>query len=132
MHIDHIGIAVDNLEEAVKSYEKLLNKRAYKREIVANQKVETVFFQAGESKIELLGATSADSVIASFINKKGTGIHHIAFEVKDLDSEMVRLKKEGYRLLSDTPTPGADNKRIVFLHPKDCHGVLIELCESVK
>ncbi|MEX0944057.1 MAG: methylmalonyl-CoA epimerase, partial [Balneolaceae bacterium] len=125
MHIDHIGIAVDNLEEAVKSYEKLLNKRAYKREIVANQKVETVFFQAGESKIELLGATSADSVIASFINKKGTGIHHIAFEVKDLDSEMVRLKKEGYRLLSDTPTPGADNKRIVFLHPKDCHGVLI-------
>ena len=130
MHIDHIGIAVKDLEEAVKTYEKILNSPCYKRETVDQQKVETAFFKTGESKVELLGATSTDSVITSYIEKRGEGIHHVAFEVDDIEAEMSRLKKEGFRLLSDSPQKGADNKRIVFLHPKDNHGVLIELCES--
>lgn len=130
MHIDHIGIAVADLEKAIKTYQKILNSPCYKRETVEQQKVETAFFKTGESKVELLGATSADSVITSFIEKKGEGIHHVAFEVDDIEAEMNRLKKEGFRLLSDSPQRGADNKRIVFLHPKDNHGVLIELCES--
>lgn len=131
MKIDHIGIAVSDLEEAVKNYERLFNRPAYKREAVEDQKVETVFFQTGESKVELLGATSDDSVIKKYIDKRGEGIHHIAFEVTDLDAEMDRLKKAGYRFLSESPSRGADNKRIIFLHPKEHHGVLIELCETV-
>jgi len=130
MHIDHIGIAVRNLDEAIKTYEKLLNKPCYKREIVEGQHVETAFFEAGESKVELLGATSPDSVIEKFIRKKGEGIHHVAFEVEDLEKEMIRLRDEGFTLLNETPQKGADNKRIIFLHPKDNHGVLVELCES--
>lgn len=131
MHIDHIGIAVDNLEEAVETYSKILNCSAFKRERVEDQKVETVFFKTGESKVELLGATSEDSVIAKFVKKKGPGIHHIAFEVEDLEQEMKRLQSEGFRLLSDKPLQGADHKRIVFLHPKGTEGVLIELCQSM-
>lgn len=131
MKTEHIGIAVSNLEEAVKHYEKLFNRPPYKREVIEDQKVETVFFKTGESKVELLGATSDDSVIAKFIRKKGPGIHHIAFEVDDLESEMKRLQSEGFRLLSNKPLKGADNKKIVFLHPKDSGGVLVELCQSI-
>lgn len=132
MKFDHIGIAVDKLDEAVQTYSKILNSTPFNRETVEDQKVETVFFQTGESKVELLGATSDDSVIAKFVKKKGPGIHHIAFEVDDLESEMKRLQSEGFRLLSDKPLNGADNKRIVFLHPKDSEGVLVELCQSIK
>lgn len=131
MHIDHIGIAVENLDEAIETYLKILNSPPFKREVVENQKVETVFFKTGESKVELLGATSDDSVIASFVRKKGPGIHHVAFEVDDLESEMKRLQSEGFRLLSNKPLMGADNKKIVFLHPKDADGVLVELCQSI-
>lgn len=131
MKTEHIGIAVSNLEEAVKHYEKLFNRPPYKREVIEDQKVETVFFKTGESKVELLGATSDDSVIAKFIRKKGPGIHHIAFEVDDLEKEMKRMQSEGFRLLSNKPLKGADNKIIVFLHPKDSEGVLIELCQSI-
>jgi methylmalonyl-CoA/ethylmalonyl-CoA epimerase len=131
MHIDHIGIAVENLDEAVDTYSKILNSAPYKREVVTDQKVETVFFKTGESKVELLGATSPDSVIAAFIKKRGPGIHHIAFEVEDLELEMKRMQSEGYKLLSDKPSRGADNKLIVFLHPKETGGVLIELCQSM-
>jgi len=132
MHIDHIGIAVKNLEEAIQTYEKLLNRPCYKRETVEEQMVETAFFKTGESKVELLGATSSGSVIEKFINKKGEGIHHVAFEVDDLESEIERLMNEGFTLLNSKPQKGADNKRIVFLHPKDNHGVLVELCEPVR
>ena len=132
MHIDHIGIAVKNLEEAIQTYEKLLNRPCYKRETVEEQMVETAFFKTGQSKVELLGATSSGSVIEKFINKKGEGIHHVAFEVDDLESEIERLTNEGFTLLNSKPQKGADNKRIVFLHPKDNHGVLVELCEPVR
>jgi methylmalonyl-CoA/ethylmalonyl-CoA epimerase len=132
MHLDHIGIAVKNIEEAVKTYESLLGKSCYKKEIVDGESVETTFFEAGESKLELLAATTADSVITSFIERRGEGIHHIAFRVENLEAEIGRLKKEGFRLINETPKMGADNKRIVFLHPKSSHGVLVELCESVK
>ncbi len=132
MQIDHIGIAVSDLEDAIKTYEEILNAPCYKREIVATQKVETAFFQAGDSKVELLGATSPESVIRTFIEKRGQGIHHIAFEVNDIESEMKRLRNEGFTFIHDEPMPGADNKRICFLHPKGSHGVLIELCESIK
>lgn len=132
MKIDHIGIAVGNLESAIITYEKILGTACYKREIVKTQKTETAFFRAGESKIELLGATSPDSVIQTFIKKRGQGIHHIAFEVADIKKEMKRLRDQGFTLISNEPQPGADNKRICFLHPKDGNGVLIELCESIK
>ena len=131
MQIDHIGIAVENLDEAVDTYSKILNSTPYKREVIVEQKVETVFFKTGESKVELLGATSPDSVIANFIQKKGPGIHHIAFEVEDLEQEIKRMQSEGYKLLSDKPSRGADNKLIVFLHPKETGGVLVELCQSI-
>lgn len=132
MHIDHIGIAVKDLEKAIKTYETLLNTPCYKREVVEEQKVETAFLQTGESKVELLGATEPDSVIASHVEKRGEGLHHVAFEVENIEEEMERLTKEGFRLLSDSPKAGADNKKIVFLHPKDSNGVLVELCQSVK
>lgn len=132
MHIDHIGIAVKDLEQAIDSYQKILNQPYLKRELVKEQNVETVFFQTGESKVELLGATSPDSVIASYINKKGEGLHHVAFEVDNIETEIIRLKQEGFFVLSDTPQQGADNKRIVFLHPKDCNGVLVELCQTTE
>lgn len=130
MKIDHIGIAVQDLEAAIRTYETLLQTPCFKREIVETEHVETAFFQTGESKIELLGATSPDSVIATYIQKKGPGLHHVAFEVDDLDAELSRLSEEGFVLITPVPKLGADNKRIAFLHPKSCEGVLIELCQS--
>lgn len=132
MHIDHIGIAVTDLEQAIFKYESLLNTACFKREIVEAEQVETAFFQTGESKIELLAATSPESVIQKFIEKKGEGLHHVAFAVDDITAEIKRYLGEGYRLLSDSPKRGADNKFIVFLHPKEANGVLIELCQDVR
>lgn len=130
MHIDHIGVAVGDLEKAVKTYETILNRKCDKREVVESQKVETAFFQTGESKVELLGATEEDSVINKYVNKKGEGLHHVAFEVDDIHTEMQRLKNEGFTLLSEEPSDGADNKLVAFLHPKHNNGVLVELCQS--
>ena len=131
MHIDHIGIAVRNLKEAIETYEKLLNTECYKTEVVEEQKVDTAFFKTGESKVELLGATSPDSVIAKYVEKQGEGMHHVAFEVDDIRAEIARLKEEGFRVLNDEPKTGADNKLVAFVHPKDNNGVLIELCQSI-
>lgn len=130
MKINHIAIAVKDLEAAIKTYEKLLNKPCLKREIVEDQKVETAFFEAGECRVELLGATDPGSVINTFIKKRGEGLHHVAFEVENLENEIQRLKDEGFTLLNETPQTGADNKRIAFLHPKDSNGVLVELCQG--
>lgn len=132
MHLDHIGIAVANLEEAISTYEKLLGTECYKQEVVEEQKVNTAFFRTGESKVELLGATSEDSVIAKYVEKKGEGMHHVAFEVDDIRAEMERLRKEGFTVLSDEPSRGADNKLVAFVHPKDTKGVLVEICQSIK
>ncbi|MGB3344724.1 MAG: methylmalonyl-CoA epimerase [Aequorivita sp.] len=130
--IEHIGIAVKNLAEANKIYEALLGKPPYKSEKVESEGVETSFFECGESKIELLEATNSDSPIAKFIERRGEGIHHIAFAVDDIEAEMQRLKNEGFILISETPKKGADNKLVAFLHPKSTHGVLIELCQERK
>ena len=132
MHIDHIGIAVSDLEATIKTYETLLNTTCSKREIVISEKVETAFFQTAESKVELLGATSEDSVIAKYLKKKGQGLHHVAFEVDNIYSELERLKNEGFTILNDQPKYGADNKLVAFIHPKDNAGVLVELCQSRK
>ncbi len=132
MHIDHIGIAVKNIDEAVKTYEKILNTKCTKREVVESEKVDTAFFQTGESKVELLGGTAPDSVINTYIEKRGEGIHHVAFEVDDIEAELARLKSEGFTLLNESPKDGADNKLVAFLHPKENHGVLVELCQSKK
>lgn len=131
MHIDHIGIAVKDLDNAIKTYERLLNTGCYKQETIENEKVKTAFFETGESKVELLAATDSRSVIAAFIEKKGEGIHHIAFEVDDIIAEMERLQSEGFTILSEKPVKGADDKWIVFVHPKENHGVLVELCQSM-
>lgn len=131
MHIDHIGIAVKDLEKAIGTYEKLLNTKCYKQEIVEDQKVNTAFFQTGESKVELLGATSGDSVIAKYVQEEGEGMHHVAFEVKDIRAELARLRQEGFTILNDEPQQGADNKLVAFVHPRDSHRVLVELCQSV-
>jgi methylmalonyl-CoA/ethylmalonyl-CoA epimerase len=128
--IEHLGIAVKNLEDAEKTYESLLGVKAYKREEVATEGVQTSFFRVGESKIELLEATKAESPIASFIEKRGEGIHHIAFAVADIRAEMIRLQAAGFRLLNEEPKLGADNKWVCFLHPKNSHGVLVELCQE--
>ena len=130
MHIDHIGIAVSDLDKAIVTYEKILNKKLTKTERVESEKVETAFFDTGESKVELLGPTDETSVIQKFVDKNGEGLHHVAFEVDDIHREMDRLKNEGFRLLNEEPKQGADNKLIAFLHPKDNHGVLVELCQS--
>lgn len=132
MHIDHIGIAVDDLEKAIDTYEKILDGECYKREVVESQKVETAFFQTGESKVELLGATDPESVIAKYVSRKGEGMHHVAFEVDDIHAELDRLREEGFTVLNDEPARGADNKLVAFVHPKDNHGVLVELCQSIK
>lgn len=132
MHIDHIGIAVKDLEDAIKTYEKLLEGECYKRETVKDQQVETAFFRTGQSKVELLGATNSDSVIAKYVAKKGEGMHHVAFEVDDIHTELDRLRSEGFRVLTEEPKRGADNKLVAFVHPKDNHGVLVELCQSVE
>lgn len=128
--IEHVGIAVNNIEEATKTYELLFNKKAYKEEEVASEGVKTVFFETGESKIELLGATSSSSPIAKYLEKKGEGIHHIAFAVDDINKEIKRLETEGFQLINKEAKPGADQKIIAFLHPKSNHGVLIELCQD--
>jgi methylmalonyl-CoA/ethylmalonyl-CoA epimerase len=130
--VEHIGIAVSSLKDAVPLFEKLLNTHCYKTETVAGENVQTAFFQTGETKLELLESTTPDGVIAKFIQKKGEGIHHIAFEVEDIVAEMSRLKEEGFVLLNEKPKPGADNKIVCFLHPKNTNGVLIELCQTVK
>ncbi|WP_138431545.1 methylmalonyl-CoA epimerase [Fodinibius saliphilus] len=130
MHIDHIGIAVEDLESAVKTYEKLLDGKCYKREVVEDQNVETAFFKTGQSKVELLGATTADSVIAKYIAQKGQGMHHVAFEVEDIYAELDRLREEGFTVLGEKPSRGADNKLVAFVHPKDNCGVLVELCQE--
>ena len=130
--VEHIGIAVKNLASAVPLFEKLLNTNSYKTEEVDSEKVNTAFFRQGETKIELVESTDPDGVIARFIEKKGEGLHHIAFDVADIYAEMERLKGEGFVLLYDKPKPGADNKLVCFLHPKHTNGVLIELCMERK
>jgi len=129
--VEHIGIAVKSLSDSIPLYEKLLNTSCYKIEQVESEKVTTAFFQKGETKIELLESQEAGGVISKFIDKKGEGIHHIAFEVDDLASEIDRLKKEGFTILNETPKRGADNKLICFVHPKTANGVLIEICQSI-
>jgi methylmalonyl-CoA/ethylmalonyl-CoA epimerase len=130
--IEHIGIAVKNISEANKIYEALLGCSPYKSEMVESEGVKTSFFRCGESKIELLEASNPDSPIAKFIEKKGEGIHHIAFAVKDIKAEMERLKNEGFMLLNTIPKKGADNKLVAFLHPKSANGVLVELCQEIE
>ena len=130
--VEHIGIAVKSLSASVPLFEKLLNTNCYKTEPVESEKVNTAFFQTGETKIELLESTEEDGVISRFIEKKGEGIHHFAFEVNDIHKEMDRLRKEGFALLNDAPKKGADNKLVCFLHPKSTNAVLIEICQSIK
>jgi methylmalonyl-CoA/ethylmalonyl-CoA epimerase len=131
LKVEHIGIAVKDFANAVPLFEKLLNSQCYKQETVASEQVDTAFFRQGDTKIELLQSTVADGVIARFIDKTGEGIHHIAFEVADIRSEMARLEKEGFTLLHPEPKQGADNKLVCFLHPKGTNGVLIELCQEM-
>jgi len=130
--VEHIGIAIKGLSEANALFHKLFGKAHYKIEEVGSEGVNTSFFQIGETKIELLEATRPDSAIAKFIDKKGEGLHHIAFEVGDIQAEMQRLQAEGFQLLNQTPKRGADNKLICFLHPKSTGGVLVELCQEIK
>jgi len=128
--IEHIGIAVNSIADAGSIYEKLLNTSVYKTEDVTSESVRTAFLQCGPNKIELLEALNDDSPIAKFIAKRGEGIHHIAFEVKDIRAEMARLKGDGFILLNEEPKQGADNKLVCFLHPKGTNGVLVELCQN--
>ncbi|HBB57534.1 MAG TPA: methylmalonyl-CoA epimerase [Chitinophagaceae bacterium] len=130
--VEHIGIAVESLAEAIPLYEKLLNTPCYKTELVENERVNTAFFKTGENKVELLESTDPDGVIAKFIAKKGQGLHHIAFEVDDIVAEMSRLQQAGFTLLQEEPKKGADNKLICFLHPQSTQGVLIELCQEIR
>ena len=130
--IEHIGIAVKDLSKSCDLYEKLLGVAAYKYEQVQAEGVETAFFTTGESKIELLEAITAESPIASFIEKRGEGVHHIAFEVDDIYAEMTRLKAAGFVLLNEEPKKGADHKLVCFVHPKGTNGVLVELCQEIK
>jgi methylmalonyl-CoA/ethylmalonyl-CoA epimerase len=131
-NVEHIGIAVKNLEQSIPLFEKLLNSPCYKTESVDSENVNTAFFLQQGAKIELLESSDPDGVIAKFIAKKGEGMHHIAFEVPDIHAEMDRLKKEGFTLLNEKPKKGADNKLVCFVHPKDSNGVLIELCQSIR
>lgn len=128
--VEHIGIAVSSLENAIPLFETLLKTPCYKQERVVSENVITAFFQTGDTKVELLQSSAPDGVIQKFIDKKGEGIHHIAFEVADIRAEMERLKGEGFVLLQEEPKEGADNKLICFLHPKSTNGVLIELCQE--
>ncbi len=131
LKIEHIGIAVSNIEDANNIYKSLLGYSHYKTEIVESEGVNTSFFICGESKLELLEATNPESPVAKFIDKRGEGIHHIAFLVRDIKAEIKRLKKEGFIVLNDEPRRGADNKWVVFLHPKSSKGVLVELCQEI-
>lgn len=132
IRIEHIGIAVKDLTNAEATYAKLFGTPSYKRETVESEGVITSFFQAGPNKIELLESTRPDGLIAKAIEKRGEGIHHIAFEVEDIRAEMTRLKAEGFRLLSEEPRPGADNKLVCFVHPKSANGVLVELTQEIR
>ena len=131
-NVEHIGIAVKSLADSIPLFEKLLHTPCYKTETVESEAVNTAFFQKGETKIELLESTREDGVIQKFIEKKGEGIHHIAFEVEDILAEMKRLKEEGFVLLNKQPKQGADNKLVCFLHPKNTNAVLIEICQNRK
>lgn len=128
--VEHIGIAVENLQVSIPLFEKLLNTNCYKTEKVETEKVETAFFRQGDTKIELVASTDPEGVIAKYLSKKGPGLHHLAFAVADIRAEMARLAAEGFTLLSPEPKPGADNKLVCFLHPKDTNGVLVELCQE--
>ena len=128
--IEHLGIAVKSLDEAIPLYEKLLQTTCYKTESVSSEGVNTAFFQIGEAKIELLEASNQNSLIAKFLSKKGEGFHHVAFEVDDIEEELARLQKLDFILLHLSPKEGADNKRIAFMHPKSTMGMLIELCQD--
>lgn len=128
--VEHIGIAVRSLEASIPVYEKLLDSPCYKRERVEGERVDTAFFRQGETKIELLEGLDPDGVIASYVAKRGEGIHHIAFDTADIRTEMQRLREAGFRLLSEEPRPGADGKWVCFIHPKDTAGVLVELCQD--
>ena len=132
LKVEHIGIAVRTLAESVPLFEKLLNSQCYKTEVVESEKVNTAFFKTRDTKIELLESIEENGVISKFIDKKGEGLHHIAFEVDNIETEMERLKNEGFILLNDKPKKGADNKLVCFLHPKSTNGILIELCEEIK
>jgi len=129
--VEHIGIAVADLAISTALFEKILNSPCYKTESVESEKVKTAFFKTGETKIELVQSLTTDGVISKFIEKKGEGLHHIAFEVADIRTEMKRLADEGFVLLSPEPKKGADNKMVCFLHPKGTNGVLIELCQEI-
>lgn len=131
IRLEHIGIAVKNIEQSNELFKKLLGKEHYKIEEVLSENVNTSFFKIGESKVELLEATAPESPIAKFIEKRGEGIHHLAFEVDDIVAEMKRLEEEGFRLLNEIPKKGADNKLVCFLHPKSTNGVLVELCQTI-
>ncbi|MFM8596281.1 MAG: methylmalonyl-CoA epimerase [Flavobacteriales bacterium] len=128
--IEHLGIAVQNLEDAIPTFEALLNTPCYKREGVASEGVMTAFFQVGQSKIELLEATNPDSPIAKFLSKNGPGFHHVAFEVDNIEAEIKRLQLAGFTLIHEVAKDGADNKRIAFLHPKSTNGLLVEICQE--
>lgn len=130
--IEHIGIAVKSFETAIPLFEQLLNTTCFKQESVDSEHVNTAFFQQGPNKIELLESTTPDGVIAKYIEKKGEGIHHIAFDVDNIHAEMERLKAAGFQLLNEAPKKGADNKLVCFLHPKGTNGVLIELCQEIR
>ncbi len=130
--IEHIGIAVKNMDDANVLFEKMLGVPSYKMEAVESEGVLTSFFQTGNNKIELLVATNPESPIAKFLEKKGEGIHHIAFDVDDIEAEISRLKNEGFVLINEIPKKGADNKLVVFLHPKNTNGVLVELCQEIR
>lgn len=130
--LEHIGIAVNNINDANKLYEKLLDTKPYKSESVESEGVVTSFFQSKNTKIELLQGTNDNNAISKFIEKYGEGVHHIAFEVDDISDEIMRLKKLGFHIINETPKKGADNKLICFVHPKSTNGVLIELCQTIK
>lgn len=130
--IEHIGIAVDDIDKSNALFAKIFGKQNFKSEVVESEEVITSFFKIGDSKIELIAATNSESLIAKYLAKNREGIHHIAFDVDDIEKEMARLKSEGIRLLNETAKKGADNKLICFLHPKDTNGVLIELCQEIK
>jgi methylmalonyl-CoA/ethylmalonyl-CoA epimerase len=131
LKVEHIGIAVKDFTTSIPLYEKLFHIQCYKKELVESEQVNTAFFKMGDTKVELLQSLSNDGVIAKFISHKGEGVHHIAFEVKDILAEMKRLKEEGFALLNEEPKKGADNKMVCFIHPKSANGVLIELCQSI-
>ncbi len=130
--LEHIGIAVKSLSSSIPLFEKLLNTKCYKTETVGGEQVNTAFFESGDTKIELLESSTEEGIIARYIERKGEGIHHIAFHVDDIEAEMKRLQAEGFVLLNNEPKTGADNKLVCFLHPKSTNAVLIELCQEIK